>query len=351
MSRAYRYERRRPRWRGALWVLTLTILTAIATGLAFFTQVGKGTSVLTPGIPVTVVVTPGEGTREIARKLEDQGVIASAVDFRRAAEARGVAGSLKPGTYELTTGMPTDQLLELLVRGPDQGVPLTIPEGYTLADIRQVMTEKGGFPPEEVARALRSPELTSPYRPRGRSLEGLLFPATYYVREDTRALDIFKQMLTRLEEVMGSYDLAQAPRGLSPYQVLIVASLVEREAKVAEDRPKIATVIYNRLDRGQRLEIDATVLYALKRAGRQVPRALTTQHLQFSSPFNTYRVTGLPPEPIASPGQASIEAALNPARGNWLYYVIASKEGHHAFTADYQEFLRLKQQAKARGLL
>jgi UPF0755 protein len=121
--------------------------------------------------------------------------------------------------------------------------------------------------------------------------------------------------------------------------------MIEREAKVDGDRPKVATVIYNRLRAGQRLQIDATVEYAVDHRG------LSAKDLQSKSPYNTYRRVGLPPTPIAAPGEASIRAALQPAPGDWRYYVLISKQGEHAFTASYEEFQRLKAEAKAKGLL
>src|SRR5215207_7519253 len=139
-------------------------------------------------------------------------------------------------------------------------------------------------------------------------------------------------MLTQLEVVLSRYQLSTAPQSLDPYQLLIVASMIEREAKVAADRPKIAAVIYNRLAIDKRLEIDATVQYAVGHA------RLSARDLRSSSPYNTYVHAGLPPTPIA-------------ADGDWIYYVLSSKEGEHAFTSDYDQFQRLKAEARAKGLL
>jgi UPF0755 protein len=177
------------------------------------------------------------------------------------------------------------------------------------------------------------------------SLEGLLFPDTYGIEPDDTAEGVVQDMLNQLEIVLSRYELSTAPRGLSPYQLLIVASMIEREAKVAGDRPKIAAVIYNRLAAGKRLEIDATVEYAVGHA------KLTAKDLRSSSPYNTYTRAGLPPTPIAAPGEAAIQAALKPADGDWIYYVLATEEGEHAFTNSYEEFLDLKAKARAKGLI
>ncbi len=160
---------------------------------------------------------------------------------------------------------------------------------------------------------------------------------------------LVQQMVTKFDEVGDSIGLDQAPAkvGLTPYQAVIAASLIEREAKVPGDRPKIARVITNRLAAKQRLEIDASLEYALGVKGQ----ALNASQLKTDSPFNLRKVAGLPPTPIASPGQASLEAALNPEPGPWLYYVLANADGSHYFTADYNDFLRAKKLAQQQGLL
>jgi UPF0755 protein len=159
-------------------------------------------------------------------------------------------------------------------------------------------------------------------------------------------------MLDQLQLVLSKYDLAAArPAGvrLTPYQILTVASLIEAEAKVPGDRPKIAAVIYNRLKRDIPLQIDPTVQYAWALRGHPKPR-LGLADLRIGSPYNTYRLRGLPPTPIDSPGEQSIRAALQPASADWLYYVVVGRDGHHAFTASYQQFLELKRKAKSLGV-
>jgi uncharacterized YceG family protein len=155
-------------------------------------------------------------------------------------------------------------------------------------------------------------------------------------------------MVGHFDEVMGALDANNraAALGYTPYQTLIVASLVEKEARVPEDRAKVARVIYNRLAASVPLGIDATLCYEQG----QTPCSLTQSVLDAPTPYNTRVNTGLPPTPIASPGRASIEAALGPAEGDWLYYVLAGEDGHHAFTADYNEFQQLKAQCAEMGL-
>jgi len=346
MSRAERWLRKRRRRRG---VLIMGLLVALVGGVVFQAlqwSAARERKDVPPGRPVTITVSSGEGSVQIGRSLRDAGVVDSVNRFRDVAQERGLDGLLKPGTYRLQTGMSIDAVLDILAKGPSTGVPVTIPEGFTVAQIVDKLVATRQFTRAEVQRALRSRDLIVPHRPRGvTSLEGLLFPDTYGIEPDDTAIGVLQEMLDQLEVVLSRYQLSTAPQKLSPYRLLIVASMIEREAKVDADRPKIAAVIYNRLAAGRRLEIDATVEYAVGHA------RLTARDLRSSSPYNTYTNKGLPPTPIAAPGEAAIRAALQPADGDWIYYVLATKEGEHAFTASYDEFLRLKAQARAKGLL
>jgi UPF0755 protein len=299
---------------------------------------------------VTITVSSGQSSVEIGRALRDAGVVDSVNRFRDVAEERGLDSLLKPGTYRLETGMSIDAVLDILAKGPSTGVPFTIPEGYTVAQIVDTIAATKQFTKAELQQALKSKDLIVPRRPKGvTSLEGLLFPDTYGIERDDTAIGVIQKMLDQLEVVLSRYQLSTAPQKLSPYQVLIVASMIEREAKVDADRPKVAAVVYNRLRRGMPLQVDATIQYAWRLRGR-VRTRLSVEDLKIGSPYNTYRITGLPPTPIASPGEESIRAALQPATANWLYYVVVAANGRSAFTADYRQFLRLKEQAKADGV-
>jgi UPF0755 protein len=347
MSRVERRLRRRRRRRGVLVMGMLVALVGLAVFQALqWSAARERREVVPPGRPVTITVSAGESSVEIGRALRDAGVVDSVNRFRDVAEERGLDGLLKPGTYRLVTGMSIDAVLDLLAKGPSTGIPVTIPEGFTVAQIVDRLAATKQFSKAELAKAVKSKDLIVPHRPKGvASLEGLLFPDTYGIEPDATAEGVVQDMLDQLEIVLSRYQLSTAPQGLSAYQLLIVASMIEREAKVDGDRPKIAAVIYNRLAAGKRLEIDATVEYAVGHA------ELTAGDLRSPSPYNTYTHTGLPPTPIAAPGEAAIRAALQPADGDWIYYVLASERGEHAFTNSYQEFLRLKAEAKAKGLL
>ena len=264
------------------------------------------------------------------------------------------AGPFKAGEYDaLYENDSMSNVVNRLKKGPlaPRTRELAIPEGLTLAEIKAKILEV--FPEMNAAdldAALST--VRSKYQPAdSTNLEGLLFPATYQVLESD-AVDeqkLVQQMVSKFDSVGDSIGLDQAPAkvGLTPYQVVIEASLIEREAKVPGDRPKIARVIANRLAAKQRLEVDASLEYALGVKGQ----ALNASQLKTDSPFNLRKVAGLPPTPIASPGQASLEAALNPEPGAWLYYVLANADGSHYFTADYNDFLRAKRLAQQQGLL
>jgi UPF0755 protein len=346
MSRVERRLRKRRRRRGVLVMGLLVALAGLVVFQALQWSAARERKPLPPGQPVTFIVRTGEGSVEIGRNLRDAGVVDSVNRFRDVAEKRGLDGSLKPGTYRLFTGMSFDAVLDILARGPSTGTPLTIPEGWTVAQIAAKLAGTEQFTKDDVDKALKSKDLNVPYRPEGvTSLEGLLFPETYGVEKDDTAESVLQDMLDQLEIVLQRQDLSAIPRGLNTYQLLIVASMIEREAKIPADRPKIAAVIYNRLAIDKRLEIDATVEYAVGHG------KLTANDLTSSSPYNTYTHDGLPPTPIAAPGEAAIQAALKPADGDWLYYVLSDKDGSHAFTRSYTEFLRLKAEARRKGLL
>jgi UPF0755 protein len=222
------------------------------------------------------------------------------------------------------------------------GVSATFPEGLRIEQTATRAADQLGIGRDNFIRAATSGRFAlPPFLPEGTvSVEGFLFPSTYDFRPDVNADDVIERLIAQFDEEAAAlpWDNAQA-LGLTEYEVVIVASLIEREARFPEDRANISAVIHNRLAKGMRLEIDATVQYAL---GDWEP--ILIEDREVDSPYNTYRVDGLPPSPIASPGLAALEAALQPADADYLYYVVIDAEGHHAFTDSYDEFLRLVDQ-------
>lgn len=307
-----------------------------------------------PGLPVEVQIPRGATAREIGDLLAARGVIRSAVEFEAAVRLADAAGRLQAGRYDLETGMSTDQVIEELLAGPI--VPtywVTIREGLRIEEILAALEEQTPFGRDELEAALLSGAVVSALleaegAPKLQDWEGLLFPDTYQFAEGAAATDVLSRLARTMEQRVEAIDWSEFEEaGLSRYEGVIVASLIEAETRVDEDRPLVSSVIRNRLEQGMQLQIDATVLYALGERGI----ALTFADLEIDSPYNTYFIAGLPPTPIAAPGRASLEAAASPAATDYLYYVLTSTDGSHSFTASYDEFLRFKEQAKADGVI
>lgn len=289
-----------------------------------------------PGDAVAVRIQDGWGVRQIGDALADDQVVGSSLAFQLYAGVTR-SGPFQAGEYELQRDMGVRAAARELEAGPEVTFQeLAVPPGLRLVEIAERVGELSGLDAETFLTLARSCPGCSPYQPPGQaSLEGLLYPDTYLVadHEDERAvLDV---MLRRFDEVAVELGLAPAATGgIGSYETVIVASLIESEAVVDGDRPKIARVVANRLADGMPLQIDATVLYAIGARGRL---QTTPEERAVQSPFNTYAVAGLPPTPISSVTAASLEAALAPAEGPWRYYVLIDEDGRHAFAATLAE--------------
>jgi UPF0755 protein len=334
------------------WVVVLVAILAVLLLVAGAGGVWLSRQLNPPGRgkEVTVVILPGSSTRKIGDVLERDGVITNALVFKLYAEYEG-AGPFLAGTYSLTHHDSMHHVIKVLEAGARQILDrVTIPEGLTLD---QIGARVGTLPGRSAARFLdlaRSGAVRSQFEPAGTTnLEGLLFPSTYFVAKQEDELTILRRMVSAFEQVADDVGINQlaAAGHVTPYQAIVVASLVEREAKVPDDRAKIARVIFNRLNREMLLQVDATIQYAL---GHQKEK-LTFADLKIDSPYNTYKIAGLPPTPIAAPGRASLSAALQPEPGPWLYYVLVDADGHHGFATTPQEFDALKAEAHRKGLV
>lgn len=303
-----------------------------------------------PGRPVTVEVPAGAGTTQIADLLAASGVIDNATMFRLRARVLGIDGTLKSGAYEFETGMSYEAVEARLVAGPPLAyTTVTIPEGFTAEQIGARLERDAGIPADEfVALALggadrfagEHPYLGDAY---AGSLEGYLFPKTYRIVDGATAAEVIELMLDQFDREFASIERSDPPAStLSTGEFVTLASMIEREARLAEERPLVASVIYNRLAAGMRLQVDATIEYVIK-ADR--PRLLE-RDLAVESPYNTYRNAGLPPGPIASPGLASLRAAAVPSDTDYLYYVLTGTDGSHTFTVTYEEFLQAKERSR-----
>jgi UPF0755 protein len=326
-------------------LILLLVLVVLAAGVFGLYRYAVGAS--GPTRQVDLEIAEGSTAGDVGELLEGRGVIRSALAFRVSAQLRGFGSDIQAGVYELTTNMAISEVFDVLEAGAlVETVSLTIPEGLEVTEIANTAGEALGLDPMTFQRAATSGTFAlEPYLPQGtETVEGFLFPKTYDFGPDGLSEDVvIERLLAQFEAEAATLEWNRAEDlGLTHYETVIVASLIEREARVPRDRANISAVIHNRLREGMPLQIDATVQYALPEENRE----LTFEDYEFESPYNTYLHPGLPPTPIASPGLASLEAALNPADVDYLYFVVTDPEtGSHAFADTYQEFLRLKQEA------
>jgi len=293
-------------------------------------------------------VEPGTSLSDIAQLLKSHGCLRSALAFRLHAIVTGQASELKSGTYEASPAMSAPQLIAMLAAGRQATATVTIPEGFTLAQIAQRVAE-AGLAGEQQFRAAATAQavadiLQVKLPEEVRSAEGYLFPETYRFTLGTEPEKLVARMIGEFEKrfITPLWELLPSEqRWGSLHQIVTLASLVEGEAKLDSERTLIAGVLKNRLERGMRLQCDATVQYALGKHRRR----LTYSDLQIDSPYNTYRYAGLPPGPISSPGLDCLRAALKPAQTEYLFYV-ASGDGSHIFSRTYQEHLAATRQVR-----
>lgn len=302
------------------------------------------------GRSVSVTIAKGSSGDEVATQLARAGVVTNAAMFRVHASLLGATGDLKAGTYTLRTGSDYEVVIRVLQHGPEiQLITVTIPEGWGVERTAARLEEMLGIPaPEFVSLATTGAKkfdfafLADDPTP---SLEGYLFPKTYDFKRGVTAAEVIKVMLAQYGRETATIDYAfSESKGLTPHDVLTIASIIEREAQLDKDRPKVASVIYNRLAIGMRLQLDSTVQYALNGKAK-----LTLDDLKTDDPYNTYVYKGLPPGPICSPGMSAIQAAAHPATTKYIYYILTHKDGSQSFATTYADFLRLKAQFK-RGL-
>lgn len=319
---------------------------------------------------VVFTIPAGVSSQEIAQILEEHGLIRNAMIFTYYLKWKNLGTGFQAGTYAMTPGMEIQDIIQKLNQGEtvkEETIRLTVPEGYTIRQILALL-EEAGFNRGELEQIVNDPSMFGPgfleeaeeggealkaagipehegYQYR---LEGYLFPETYELPKDATAYDAVLRMVQELDrklaELPEGWEKQLEDNGITFHEMMTIASLVEREVSVDHERPLVAGVIYNRMKKGMPLQIDATVQYALE----EPKERLFEKDLQIESPYNTYLIDGLPPGPIASPGLASIHAALYPEPTEYLFYVTKKDgSGEHYFAETYEEHLQNIRKSKA----
>jgi len=356
-----------PVWARAIKIVLLIGMVALAAvlivGGASYLGRAVGTAIgpedvssvpanVEPGQPVTVEIPSGSTGQDIGALLAAQGVVRSALEFEVAVRAVDAAQQLQAGSYDFSTLMDPAEVVAMVVSGPAPAVyRLTVVEGLRTEEILVSLAENtpheySDFVEVLLDGAVSTSLLELPEEPTLTDWEGLLFPDTYEFVKSAAPEAILQRMASTMEQRVNSVDwTGWEDLGFTAYEGIILASLIETEVRVDTERPIVSSVIYNRLEMGMKLDIDATVLYALG------TRDITQFDREVNSPYNTYAVTGLPPTPIASPGRSSLEAAAAPDVTPFIFYVLSDLEGNHAFSETLEEHNANVQTAREEGIL
>lgn len=320
-------------------VIAVVALIAITVGIfAFMNNEGD---LLRQDESVEVTIPEGATAGEIGTLLQENKVIGNSKKFTSRVSELSIENQLKPGVYTFSGGMTLDQVIDTIREGfVDMGDALTVPEGYTLEQIADRVAKV--YPDKitkddflKLAKDAKAYEADYPFVADAydNKLEGFLFPKTYKLEDEATADSVIRQMLDQYKSETDTVDYSfSASKNLTPYEVLVIASMIEREATLAEEQPTVSSVIYNRLNQDMRMQIDATVAYAVGSTN------ITVDDLKVDSPYNTYENDGIPPGPICSPGLSAIKAAADPEETKYLYYVVTGKgDGTHNFAETYEE--------------
>ena len=316
-------------------VIAVSVLTLAGSVFLSLSQPYKGYQ----EAETFVVIPPGSHPGSMARALADAGVVPNRTSFRVAVWLRGAGRRLQAGEYRFDTPLTSGEVVDKIARGDVYLQPITFREGLTVRQMAAIFEEKGFGPAAAFISAASNEDAIRELDPGATDLEGYLFPDTYALPRKTTAVELTERMVARFGKAVTPEMREQASaRGMTLRELVTLASLVEKETAKGEERPLVAAVYRNRLKIGMGLQCDPTVIYALERAGRYTGN-LTRDDLQFDSPYNTYRYAGLPPGPIAAPGESSLQAAANPADVPYLYFV-SRNDGSHAFASTLEEHNR-----------
>ena len=342
-------------------LLFTTLLIFIATSLtnnlaSSVEKVDTSSNVNSSTIEIIQIsIESGASASDISSQLASEGVISSQLAFELYLRNENLADKLRAGDYEIPNNLEFSEITTILLKGPPlKTYTITIPEGLWISETLLSISSQTGFDYDLLKNSLLSGQVksTNLYLNDPSELynwEGLLYPNTYQIDVESNGEEILQLMVDELESVterlMNEYDL---PSWISSYNELFtVASLVEAESKLQEDRPLVSSVVKNRLNDNMLIQIDATVLYALQKRKSQV----LLVDLQIDSPYNTYKYLGLPPTPISGFGERSIKAVLETPENDYLYYLLTDKNGKMSFTNDYTDFINMKNKAKEEGVI
>ena len=327
--------------RAFLFLVALGVLAAAGIGGTLYKRTSepfKGYE----GAEQFVTIEPGSGTRTIGQRLIAAGVVRSDAIFRAALWRTGRARSLQAGEFRFDRPMTPTEVIDKIARGDVYNRRITFPEGLNIQEMARIYEQQKFGTAAAFIEAARDASAIRDIDPIATDLEGYLFPETYSMPRETTAAKLVSLMVGRFRQLFTA-DMQQAASALqlTPRQAVTLASLVEKETAMPAERPMVAAVYLNRLKIGMGMQADPTVIYALQRAGRYTGN-LRRDDLSFDSPYNTYRYAGLPPGPIASPGLASLQAAVAPANVDFLYFV-SRNDGSHVFArtlAEHNENVR-----------
>ncbi|MBI5588602.1 MAG: endolytic transglycosylase MltG [Deltaproteobacteria bacterium] len=312
--------------------LILVALVVISTHLyiTFFTPASR------EGGARTVYIQKGTGFRMVAENLEKAGVVRDAESFIYAARLLGAYKKVQAGEYEFDRSMTPLEILNALTKGKVKKHLVTIPEGYNIQEVAEVLSEEGLADPGDFTAKATDRYFVATLGLEGRTLEGYLFPDTYSLTRGMTVEEIITKMVDKFKTVYtAEFDSAARAKGMSMRTVVTLASIIEKETGAPEERDLISAVFHNRLKNRIKLQSDPTVIYDIK----DFDGNLTKKHLLAKTPYNTYVNYGLPPGPIANPGKASLKAAISPARADYLYFV-SRNNGTHQFSSSLKDHNR-----------
>ena len=317
------------------FLLLLAVLLALAAGaFALWMRGEVNRPVEHASADRIITIEPGTGAAAVIAKLSEAGIVRHSIPLRLYLRLTGRSGGLRAGDYKFASPISPMQAIEKIRRGEVFVERVTIPEGYNRFDIAETLAEKTGLASEEeFLRLMNDPSPIQRIAPEARNLEGYLFPDTYSYNAKTTPEELVRAMVNRFNEVFTpEWGTRANQMKLTVHQVVTLASIIEKEAKIPDERPHMASVFLNRLRIGMPLGSDPTFIYAAILADDYDDNPNQPRHRQRQSPYNAYLVSGLPPGPIASPGRASIEAVLNPDNTEDLYFVVNSRDGRHKFS-------------------